>query len=1094
MVSLLNRLTWVVAILVSIIPIYIEWDTWMLSLFLLFIIKGLMFSRSSIETAVMEFSQIPQATQSNKVPTQDYKKNPIVENIPMSLDEWDSEIRMDIGQDTSSSDQVVTDIYWEEKDTWNDASKENIPIVPDEPSALWLWVHNFFSDRPLAKVWGILLFLWALFFLWLIFDVVGPFGKVLIGLVFWFSLIAVGLLLEKKEIHTESRVLFGIGIAVNYLTILSGRHLLANSIGSDPLFSDTFATIALLMNTWLAIVLSLVYRSRVLLGFAFIFAYATPFLVGSKESSVFLLSIYTTILTISIGIINSFYARLNETESIEYLQGIWIVGMTILFSLASIEVKTLELLAVFVWLFVSVMMLSIFSYRAEKSPLPIFAGAYIVLLISSIFWTTFLLLPFGIISLLLLSLFFVFQNILNIYFLTIFWWASFLLWIFWFWSGGSDGLNILFLLWTSIFCILWFAIIRTSSLLLATVAIGGFGILNFLGISTVDSGVSMNIESIMLMKWVSIILLIGASIFAFRLRDAFIFFLAIIMSGILLVYPNTFSEYSYITISSFLLFWILSLLVPYILTRDNTALSQKSFLLASLPLSALVVSYAIYQIWQDMFPWIWMGVAYIFQAILYLLYAFITGSRFFPHTSSDSLESSHEDGKNILLILFTLPLSLFTFSLAFLFEDIPGMMSLAWIIESTILYLVYTRMRIVHIFTFATIVFLVGIMKETTLLSSIAKEDWQSFSILLVMFVSVFSSLFILKNEEGKDRVSYDILHIISILLIVYGMSRIILSTGSGWSIFGPALLLLVITPLYKIFWKTIHQFFLSILLWWLCLVFIGKFDSLNKEEILPLFIQLWALGMILIIGYISYRSKNQFGAINLAISLIGWLYISSSYINFFFATFTVSIYLTVIASILIIRGIVYKSMTLRTLWLYIGMVALSKILGYDIWQWNNGMITRVVALMVAGWLMIYLSQLYGKYVSRSWKDELALKNIVGESSVPMRDVPEKNENPFIWDLGSELKNISVSAFSAVRFIPYSWDTFILKRVSVMRLAKHITDTLGKTQFSSNELSSAYDYVLQNLRSTLSKEELDSLLGKLRKWIEVGGNIEFVNK
>lgn len=63
-----------------------------------------------------------------------------------------------------------------------------------------------------------------------------------------------------------------------------------------------------------------------------------------------------------------------------------------------------------------------------------------------------------------------------------------------------------------------------------------------------------------------------------------------------------------------------------------------------------------------------------------------------------------------------------------------------------------------------------------------------------------------------------------------------------------------------------------------------------------------------------------------------------------------------------------------------------------------------------------------------------------------------------------------------------------------MRLAKHITDTLGKTQFSSNELSSAYDYVLQNLRSTLSKEELDSLLGKLRKWIEVGGNIEFVNK
>ncbi len=26
------------------------------------------------------------------------------------------------------------------------------PIIPDEPSAFSIWIHNFFSDRPLAKI------------------------------------------------------------------------------------------------------------------------------------------------------------------------------------------------------------------------------------------------------------------------------------------------------------------------------------------------------------------------------------------------------------------------------------------------------------------------------------------------------------------------------------------------------------------------------------------------------------------------------------------------------------------------------------------------------------------------------------------------------------------------------------------------------------------------------------------------------------------------------------------------------------------------------------------------------------------------------
>jgi hypothetical protein len=50
-----------------------------------------------------------------------------------------------------------------------------------------------------------------------------------------------------------------------------------------------------------------------------------------------LITIYTTILTLAIAIINSIYTRLAENENIEYLQWIGIVGMTVLLSLASLD-------------------------------------------------------------------------------------------------------------------------------------------------------------------------------------------------------------------------------------------------------------------------------------------------------------------------------------------------------------------------------------------------------------------------------------------------------------------------------------------------------------------------------------------------------------------------------------------------------------------------------------------------------------------------------------------------------------------------------------------------------------------------------------
>lgn len=58
------------------------------------------------------------------------------------------------------------------------------PPEPEKPNA----IVEFFSDRPLAKIGGILLFLGAVFFLSLVWQEVGPVGKILIGLAFGFAL------------------------------------------------------------------------------------------------------------------------------------------------------------------------------------------------------------------------------------------------------------------------------------------------------------------------------------------------------------------------------------------------------------------------------------------------------------------------------------------------------------------------------------------------------------------------------------------------------------------------------------------------------------------------------------------------------------------------------------------------------------------------------------------------------------------------------------------------------------------------------------------------------------------------------------------
>lgn len=98
--------------------------------------------------------------------------------------------------------------------------------------------------------------------------------------------------------------------------------------------------------------------------------------------------------------------------------------------------------------------------------------------------------------------------------------------------------------------------------------------------------------------------------------------------------------------------------------------------------------------------------------------------------------------------------------------------------------MVAEKMHERKIFLFASFLFAIGIVKEFTLIGNITIGDWMSFGILLLMLISVLVSLIILRLHTSRERVVYDILHIVSVLCIGVGISRIIPSTGTGWSIF----------------------------------------------------------------------------------------------------------------------------------------------------------------------------------------------------------------------------------------------------------------------------------------------------------------------
>ena len=113
---------------------------------------------------------------------------------------------------------------------------------------------------------------------------------------------------------------------------------------------------------------------------------------------------------------------------------------------------------------------------------------------------------------------------------------------------------------------------------------------------------------------------------------------------------------------------------------------------------------------------------------------------------------------------------------------------------------------------------------------------------------------------------------------------------------------LTLVAPLYAHYGRTIHKVFLSVALVVFGLAFFAKFDGLYHDTLLQFIVQWSALFLFVTVGYIGLRSKELYGYMNFTTSILGFLILSSLYVGEFINTFAVSIYLTIVATFLIIR------------------------------------------------------------------------------------------------------------------------------------------------------------------------------------------------
>ncbi len=1114
MINLLNRISWILCVVAWLtLSFMLFWqDEWNIIFWILFaiIIKRLLLPHDFIQERVIGYT--------NKIigraSVWDLVKPwvPPISEQPepaMSSEEHEPEL--------SIPPQEIPDEDEEYDEGFQPISEKKQETVPSGPSAF----ERFFAENALAKIGWILLFLWVLFFLWLIFNAVWATWKLIIWFIAWFSFFGIWVVLDGKWYVQESRTMLWVWILVNYLVILSWRYLIWNwnpITGADSaiynwntsnILTEWMTFFFLILNTIFAITTSLVYKSKTLLLFSFVFAFLNPFLIWAKsDGTPYTLVWYSAIISLgALFLSRAFYGKW-ETNFAKYLSMAWFVWWNILFVLAPITTS-------FHWSFkllfiglISIAAIYLAYKNDEKQNIwTFFIWAYLAFALMLFGWSSAGVLKTSVAfisylvflwAILAYSVFFIaFASLATIWFMLF---APLIL-LFFMLISGSLFMVVPVILWTLLVYLvvfslvfeaisLWlkylFFILLWIFLLWANVAIS-FGDLIVLDSITHTS---------VILAW--IIFLFSTYFFSGKEGMSYLFSIWNIWTAFLLLpVIETKWEFMLPSIVAIGIFSLANALSPFIL--ENVRTKDLKNLAISLVVWILFVGWELYNYWEiaRLFPWLPLGYSFMWLAAVYFVLGFVM-MNIFPDSFAKS-NAKRESWKNAIYSYLWISISLFSIAILIIFASRPAVVASIWFFESTVLFFFFKRIKDAKIYLAACILFLIWIIKYSSFIPTIESRDFIALIPLAFVWASLMLNLFFMKDEDGEMRIAHDILHFIWMLMVWIWVANIVPHAGQWFVFFSISMVLAVIWIFYNLFASSLLSYILTITL--------------------LLFYAFHVFSIDVIFHNLEFQKKEYLKYLQYATVLIPWIWLYSTskilknlekvkkllvnpYVVYLFIASTIFIYdlsddnVFSITIFWAIWAYFYLSVWIkkdlqkwRTIWLYILTLVLAKILLYDIWFGINDTILRVIALMFVGWLMIYISTLYSKKYPWNLLREFDISNLSPDNNANSPAASAKNPEKSV--VNESIKDVEIGDTTNVIFELSNWKRYMIRSKNLIKIARLVVLKFWKSEFAPGELEKYYIFIKDNYKSELSDVEYGKILSTMREFAEIWWTVKF---
>ncbi len=1116
MFKILNRFAWILSFFISGYFVnlfmykfigYYDFYFWSIvtTLIFTFITKKIFFSSNFIKNNLLKFNDIlfknvieKLKSAWMKIPKDIKIKSDYNTDIALNNENiWSNELKSTILNDEKIEIENLEQEEFEKMPINNiesnqieeDEAEYESPETPSEPSKIWLFLNEFFAENVMAKIGWILLALWVIFLMGLVYNLVWPVEKIIIWFALWFTIYLIWIKLKSKWYETESMILLWTAILINYIVILSGKFIIWDWIW---ILSSYITFLLLILNTVFSVVTAFVYKSKNLLLFSIIFAYIIPFLTWWNYES-YIIVWYSLILSLWwFAISNYFYKEDDKLSSLQilFISLIWWNVLLLSANLYDSVDFTIKMIWYNIINFISIYLL--YKNKFEKNILSNFIISYIFLALLMFSWSNFTWLPILISFVIAVLGLLVFNSFL-------------LITAVGFWLIYMIFLPILFVLWFLFIGWAWSWIILLPLFLISYLALFSFWVGNIL--STWLKYIFFILVWAFLVIWNHFIwfdigidnysftsIFITAFIFLFSTyflsskKDLHYLYTVWTLVSIFILLPilTINWEFYQLSIVAISLFWLSNYLLPFI--NSNLVKNDSQNLVLWSVIWIIFIWLNLYRYWVVYFPWVTLWLWFLVLAVFYFVWGFIL----FNRIEIKKTEKSESD-LNFIYAFLGIAISLFSTSVAIVFSEVPLVIALVWLFESSIVFYFANKLKSNKVYIAWIILFIIWIIKYIS--ATLFWQDLDIWSLVWISFITISLFLNIIFSNKSlfKSQVFVKILHLIWIIIVYINLNTIF-DFNDIWKMFiFTSVFLFILWVLYN---KMKDNFLISaniFALTFLMFSHIFVIDRVSEYSINYLFTLL--IWIVLSIQYELFHTK-----MNKVLLFIFWGYffIASS-IYLYDATdnsFSLTIYWWILSLFSVHIWIFKDNKYIRWTWLFLLIITLLKIVGYDIWNNLDNWIIRVIALMFVWWIMIYISSLYKKNNLKIWDDlNLSFESENTEIEIPKTDInPLKKEQQKTGDfkVNKDLDKFDIQDKKIISFIFDDWKIIKIRAKNLIKMWMIVIKQSWKNHFEKWELRDTYKFVKNNYKSELSKKDYDRIIEIIENFIEIWWKIEIV--